>query len=75
MITSPKTWRPIHFTWYQSNEKFCCYATRLVGDNFKIEFYTLNGTSLGTTYLSGSIFEVMHYYTKQKYLTELLQGD
>lgn len=75
MFTYPQTWRPINFTWYQGNENFCCYATRLVGENFKIEFFTLNGTLLSTTFLSGSIFDAMNFYTKQKYLRDLLQED
>lgn len=75
MSNSPQTWRPINYTWYQGNESFCCYATRLVGDNFKIEFFNHYGRSLHKIYLNGTIFDAMRYYTKYKYITDLLQGD
>lgn len=52
MFSYPKTWRPINFIWFQGNDKYECFVTRVCGNKYKTELYTKNGTHLQTEFMS-----------------------
>jgi len=52
MFSFPKTWRPINALWFQKNDGYCCFVTRVGVNRYKTELYTQHGTHLQTEYLS-----------------------
>lgn len=53
MFKYPKTYRPANFTWYQGNNNYECFVTRIGykgGSRFKVCLFTKNGTHLQTEF-------------------------
>jgi hypothetical protein len=52
MFTFPMNWKPVNYIWYQGNNNYCCFVTRVNGNRYKTELYTKNGTHLQTEFLT-----------------------
>lgn len=49
----PNNWKPQNYLWYQSNDFYQCYVSRIGNSKYKIELYTHNGTCLQIEYQRG----------------------
>lgn len=53
MFSYPRTWVPANYTWFQGNNNYECFVTRIGyrgRSKFKICLFTKNGTHLHTEF-------------------------